>query len=90
MIYAPFQDHHPPPFVKFFDIVTMIDGWLNDPRHIAVVHCIGGKGKPPFFKHMFSSVQAVLVQLFPLCCSFQDKRTLLKKQLPILHNNVLK
>lgn len=45
MIYAPFQDHHPPPFVKFFDIVTMIDGWLNDPRHIAVVHCIGGKGR---------------------------------------------
>eukprot|EP01127_Copromyxa_protea_P013387 TRINITY_DN3596_c0_g1_i3.p1 TRINITY_DN3596_c0_g1~~TRINITY_DN3596_c0_g1_i3.p1 ORF type:complete len:1139 (+),score=260.54 TRINITY_DN3596_c0_g1_i3:31-3447(+) len=64
MIHIPFADHHPPPLVQLFEIVSMIDAWLLHPDHVAVVHCVGGKGRTGtiisalmFYSCMFNTME---------------------------------
>eukprot|EP01130_Rhizamoeba_saxonica_P002280 TRINITY_DN12118_c0_g1_i1.p1 TRINITY_DN12118_c0_g1~~TRINITY_DN12118_c0_g1_i1.p1 ORF type:complete len:514 (+),score=102.03 TRINITY_DN12118_c0_g1_i1:72-1544(+) len=46
IINASFVDHHPPPLIDLLRIVDSIYKWLNaDESNMAVVHCIGGKGR---------------------------------------------
>eukprot|EP01102_Stenamoeba_stenopodia_P019431 TRINITY_DN7336_c0_g1_i1.p1 TRINITY_DN7336_c0_g1~~TRINITY_DN7336_c0_g1_i1.p1 ORF type:complete len:411 (+),score=84.99 TRINITY_DN7336_c0_g1_i1:184-1416(+) len=41
-----FPDHHNPPLDLLFKIVLSMDNWLKaSPQHVAVVHCVGGKGR---------------------------------------------
>jgi hypothetical protein len=41
-----FPDHHAPPLVLLFKIMSSLYNWLRaDPLNVAVVHCIGGKGR---------------------------------------------
>lgn len=41
-----FPDHHSPPLDMLFKIVLTMDNWLKaSNRNIAVVHCLGGKGR---------------------------------------------
>lgn len=41
-----FPDHHSPPLEMLFRIIGSIHEYLNaDPENVAVVHCIGGKGR---------------------------------------------
>lgn len=41
-----FPDHHSPPLHVLFKIVLSMHSWLSeDPQNVAVVHCVGGKGR---------------------------------------------
>eukprot|EP01103_Thecamoeba_quadrilineata_P010667 TRINITY_DN2363_c0_g1_i1.p1 TRINITY_DN2363_c0_g1~~TRINITY_DN2363_c0_g1_i1.p1 ORF type:complete len:592 (+),score=102.36 TRINITY_DN2363_c0_g1_i1:71-1846(+) len=41
-----FPDHHNPPIDLLFNIVLSMDAWLKkDSNRVAVVHCVGGKGR---------------------------------------------
>jgi protein-tyrosine phosphatase len=41
-----FPDHYSPPLEVLCQTVLAIDSWLrSNPRHVAVVHCVGGKGR---------------------------------------------
>ncbi|KAL6078780.1 Tensin-3, variant 2 [Balamuthia mandrillaris] len=41
-----FPDHHNPPLDLLFSVVLSLDNWLRaDPANVAVVHCVGGKGR---------------------------------------------
>lgn len=43
---AGFPDHHAPPLVHLFRTVRGISLWLaQDPRNVAVIHCLAGKGR---------------------------------------------
>lgn len=40
-----FPDHHSPPLDLLFQIIVSMDNWLSaSPEHVAVIHCVGGKG----------------------------------------------
>jgi protein-tyrosine phosphatase len=42
----PFPDHHPPPLDLLFTIMQSMESWLkSEPKSVAVVHCMGGKGR---------------------------------------------
>ena len=42
----PFPDHFPPTLTQLFKLCVTLDSWLNaDPSHVAVVHCLAGKGR---------------------------------------------
>ncbi|CAL5191157.1 unnamed protein product [Lathyrus oleraceus] len=42
----PFDDNHVPPLHMVKDFCESVDSWLsNDPRNIAVIHCMAGKGR---------------------------------------------
>eukprot|EP01130_Rhizamoeba_saxonica_P004935 TRINITY_DN1994_c0_g1_i1.p1 TRINITY_DN1994_c0_g1~~TRINITY_DN1994_c0_g1_i1.p1 ORF type:complete len:492 (+),score=47.51 TRINITY_DN1994_c0_g1_i1:36-1478(+) len=46
IIEIPFSDHHPPPLTQLCHIVNQIHNWVSaSDDQIAVVHCIGGKGR---------------------------------------------
>eukprot|EP01105_Mastigella_eilhardi_P024183 TRINITY_DN6268_c0_g1_i1.p1 TRINITY_DN6268_c0_g1~~TRINITY_DN6268_c0_g1_i1.p1 ORF type:complete len:591 (+),score=125.23 TRINITY_DN6268_c0_g1_i1:125-1774(+) len=46
IIEMPFPDHHAPPLHLLFNIIKMLDSWINAaPRNVAVIHCKGGKGR---------------------------------------------
>jgi len=41
-----FPDHHSPPLDMLFKIILTMYNWLKaDPKNVAVVHCVGGKGR---------------------------------------------
>ncbi|ELR18315.1 Phosphatidylinositol-3,4,5-trisphosphate 3-phosphatase [Acanthamoeba castellanii str. Neff] len=41
-----FPDHHSPPLDLLFQIIVSMDNWLSaSPEHVAVIHCVGGKGR---------------------------------------------
>eukprot|EP00026_Physarum_polycephalum_P002971 Phypoly_transcript_02980.p1 GENE.Phypoly_transcript_02980~~Phypoly_transcript_02980.p1 ORF type:complete len:760 (+),score=184.73 Phypoly_transcript_02980:180-2459(+) len=64
----PFKDHHAPPLHIIFQIIFNIDSWLKaNPQHVAIVHCIGGKGRTGlivvcylFFCGMYAEVDKCL------------------------------
>lgn len=40
-----FPDHHSPPLDLLIQIIVSMDNWLSaSAEHVAVVHCVGGKG----------------------------------------------
>jgi len=42
----PFPDHFPPTLVQLFKCCVTLHSWLAaDPSHVAVVHCMAGKGR---------------------------------------------
>lgn len=42
----PFPDHFPPTLTQLFKLCVTLHSWLNaDPSHVAVVHCLAGKGR---------------------------------------------
>uniref|UniRef100_A0A7S1YLF9 Phosphatidylinositol-3,4,5-trisphosphate 3-phosphatase n=1 Tax=Sexangularia sp. CB-2014 TaxID=1486929 RepID=A0A7S1YLF9_9EUKA len=42
----PFPDHHPPPLDLLFTIMQSMESWLkSEPKSVAVIHCMGGKGR---------------------------------------------
>ena len=46
IVCVPFKDHHAPPLHIIFQIIHHIDSWLRaNPQHVAIVHCMGGKGR---------------------------------------------
>merc|ERR1712183_784207 len=41
-----FPDHHSPPLDMLFKIVLTMHNWITaDEQNVAVVHCLGGKGR---------------------------------------------
>jgi hypothetical protein len=44
--HLPFPDHHAPPLPLLMSTCHKIDSWLRkDPKNVAVVHCLAGKGR---------------------------------------------
>jgi hypothetical protein len=70
---CPFPDHHAPPMDLLFSCLQTLDSWIRSAEdHIAVLHCMGGKGRTGtiiicylFFSQMkhFATIEAAR-QLF--------------------------
>lgn len=41
----PFSDHEAPPFHILLEFCKDVEQWLDDPNHIAAIHCKAGKGR---------------------------------------------
>ena len=89
IVCVPFKDHHAPPLHIIFQIIQHIDWWLRaNSQHVAIVHCMGGKGRTGliivcylFFSGLFTDIHKCLTY-FALRRSATGKGVTQPSQLP--------
>lgn len=92
IVCVPFKDHHAPPLHIIFQIIQHIDSWLRaNPQHVAIVHCIGGKGRTGlvtvcylYFSGLFTDINKCLTY-FALRRSATGKGVTQPSQLRYVH-----
>lgn len=63
--WTPFVDHHPPPLALLCKIIDTMAFWLrSDINNVAVVHCVGGKGRTGTSRFILSTTSSLFL-FFP-------------------------
>lgn len=72
----PFKDHHAPPLHIIFQIINNMDSWLKAcDDHVAIVHCIGGKGRTGLIIVCYLFYSGVLADVDKCLAFFADRRS---------------